>query len=35
MTNQETEQQEKKQGHFINFSETKRNRWSKFRRYGY
>jgi len=34
MTNQETNQSEKNQRHFINFSNAKRNKWSKYRRYG-
>lgn len=35
MTNQETKQNETTHGNFINFSDTKRNQWRKFRRYGY
>jgi len=35
MTTQETNQNEKKHGHFISFSDTRRNQWSKYRRYGY
>jgi len=35
MPTQETNKTEKKQVHFISFSDNRRNQWSKYRRYGY
>jgi len=33
MTTQETIKNEKKQVHFISFSDNKRNQWNRYRRY--
>jgi len=33
MTTQETNKNEKKQVHFISFSDNKRNQWNRYRRY--
>ncbi len=34
MTTHETNRNQKKHGNFINFSDTKRNQWNNYRRYG-